>query len=294
MSHNGPMLLETPMDPVAKAIWFIELHSSDPIDLEVIAAAAGVSRFHLTRAFGEVTGYSVMRYLRARRMSEAARLLADGASDILGVALSVGYGSHEAFTRAFRDQFGTTPDGVRARGSTTGLALITAFTKDQKMETTLQPPRIEKVPAFLVAGFAERVTHDSAASIPQLWQKLAPHIGHLPNELPDYAYGIKMNPDEESFEYLAGVGVTSFDGLPEDFRTERIPAQTYAVFVHRGHVSTIRETMKAVWNEYLPASGLKLADSPEYESYGRLFMPATGMGDVEIFIPIEALREPQE
>lgn len=281
------MLLETPVDPVAKAIWFIELHSSEPIDLDTIASSAGVSRFHLTRAFGEVTGYSVMRYLKARRLSEAARLLAEGASDILGVALAVGYGSHEAFTRAFRDQFGTTPEAVRARGGTSGLALITACTKDQKMATTLQAPRIERVPAFLVAGFAERITHDNAASIPQLWQKLAPHIGHIPNELPDYAYGVKMNPDEDSFEYLAGVGVTSFDGLPAEFRTERIPAQSYAVFVHRGHVSTIRETMKAIWNEYLPASDLKLADSPEYESYGRLFMPATGMGEIEIYIPID-------
>lgn len=281
------MLLEKPMDPVAKAIWFIELHSSEPIDLEAIARASDVSRFHLTRAFGEVTGYSVMRYLKARRLSEAARLLAEGHSDILSVALHVGYGSHEAFTRAFRDQFGTTPEAVRARGNIDDLALISAYTKDQKMATTLQAPRIEKVDGFLVAGFAERITHDNAASIPQLWQKLTPHIGHLPNEIPDYAYGVKMNADEDSFEYLAGVGVSSFDGIPKEFRTERIPAQTYAVFVHRGHVSTIRETMKAIWNEYLPSSGLQLADSPEYERYGPLFTPATGMGDVEVFIPIK-------
>jgi AraC family transcriptional regulator len=47
-----------------------------------------------------------MRYVRGRRLTEAAKVLSDGAPDILTVALDAGYGSHEAFTRAFRDQFG--------------------------------------------------------------------------------------------------------------------------------------------------------------------------------------------
>ncbi len=76
-------------------------------------AIAGVSRFHMVRAFAAATGLSVMRYVRARRLSEAARALADGAPDILALALEADYGSHEAFTRAFRDHFGVTPEAVR-------------------------------------------------------------------------------------------------------------------------------------------------------------------------------------
>jgi hypothetical protein len=53
--------------------------------LAEIARQAGVSRFHLSRAFGAATGVSLMRYLRGRRLSEAARLLAGGAGDILVV-----------------------------------------------------------------------------------------------------------------------------------------------------------------------------------------------------------------
>jgi len=44
---------------------------------------------------------SVMRYVRGRQLTEAARCLASGAPDILAIALEAGYGSHEAFTRAF-------------------------------------------------------------------------------------------------------------------------------------------------------------------------------------------------
>jgi AraC family transcriptional regulator len=97
------------MNPLNKALWYVERHFTREITLEEIAGAAGVSRFYLTRAFAMTTGYSLMRYVRGRRLTEAARALVQGAPDILTVAVEAGYGSHEAFTRAFRDQFGAAP-----------------------------------------------------------------------------------------------------------------------------------------------------------------------------------------
>src|SRR3569623_1829587 len=105
---------KTVMNPAQRALWYIESHLAEPMTLDEIAAIGGVSRFHMVRAFAAATGYPVMRYVRARRLSEAARSLARGAPDILSIALEADYGSHEAFTRAFRDQFGTTPEAVRA------------------------------------------------------------------------------------------------------------------------------------------------------------------------------------
>ncbi len=281
------MLCDAVLDPIAKAIWYIEFHSDGPIDLDAIAESTGLSRFHLTRAFGEVTGHSVMRYLKGRRLTEAARTLAAGAPDILGVALDAGYGSHEAFTRAFRDQFGVTPESVRAQASTGGLTLVEAIRRDQTVNVSLEKPRIEKREATLIAGFAERMNYENVATIPRLWQKLAPHIGNIKNEILGPAYGVKLNPDNDGFEYLAGVRVSSFDGLPGEMRTTRLPIATYAVFVHRGDISAIRNTLHAIWDHYLPQSGLKLADSPEFESYGPQFNTITGDGEVEIYIPIE-------
>src|SRR6266566_965810 len=102
------------MNPAQKALWFIESHLAGNLSLDEIAGVAGVSRFHMVRAFAAATGFSVMRYVRARRLTEAARALARGAPDILTLALDSEYGSHEAFTRAFRDHFGMTPEAVRA------------------------------------------------------------------------------------------------------------------------------------------------------------------------------------
>src|SRR5258708_33615908 len=102
------------MNPAQRALWYIESHLAEPMTLDEIAAIGGVSRFHMVRSFAAATGYPVMRYVRMRRLAEAARSLAKGAPDILSLALEADYGSHEAFTRAFRDQFGTTPEAVRA------------------------------------------------------------------------------------------------------------------------------------------------------------------------------------
>lgn len=93
------------MTPVQKALWFIESRIHDDVSLLDIAAASGVSQHHLIRAFGKCVGLSVMKYVKARRLTEAAKILADGAPDILTVALMARYQSHEAFTRAFSDRF---------------------------------------------------------------------------------------------------------------------------------------------------------------------------------------------
>src|SRR5215467_7231858 len=120
------------MDAVGKAIWFIETHFSDDISLDDIAKSAGVSRYHVVRAFGFATGRSVMRYVRGRRLTEAARSLVNGAPDILAVALDAGYGSHEAFTRAFREQFGLTPEQIRAQGHLSNIQLVEAIRMDDR------------------------------------------------------------------------------------------------------------------------------------------------------------------
>src|ERR1700676_2406936 len=119
------------MNPVGKALWYIESHFAAEISLADVAAIGGVSRYHMTRAFGFATGRSVMNYVRGRRLSEAARSLSVGAPDILAVALDAGYGSHEAFTRAFRDQFGLTPEAVRACGNLDEIKLMEPIKMDE-------------------------------------------------------------------------------------------------------------------------------------------------------------------
>src|ERR1700727_2643254 len=149
------------MNPTQKALWFIESHLAEELTLDEVAAIGGVSRFHMVRAFADATGLPAMRYVRVRRLSEAARALANGAPNILTLALDADYGSHEAFTRAFRDHFGVTPEAVRASTRLDNLRLQEPIIMDSTALDHLKPPRFEPGKPFLVAGLGERINPEN-------------------------------------------------------------------------------------------------------------------------------------
>jgi len=276
------------MNPAQKALWYIESHLARPLTLDEIAGVSGVSRFHLVRAFGAATGLSVMRYARARRLSKAARALAAGAPDILSLALDADYSSHEAFTRAFRDHFGVTPEMVRAATCLDRLKLQEPIVMDSTLLDNLKPPRFETGKPFLVSGIAERCTHENCgAGIPNLWHQFHQSVDHIPARIGKVAYGVCCNGDDAgNFDYVAGVEVADFSDLPREFARVRIPEQKYAVFTHAEHISTIRRTVNTIWNHWLPTSGMKAADAPSFERYDENFDPATGNGGLEIWVPV--------
>lgn len=275
------------MNPAQKALWFIESHLTGELTLDGISGVAGISRFHMVRAFAAATGLPVMRYVRARRLSEAARALANGAPDILGLALDADYGSHEAFTRAFRDHFGVTPEAVRSSKRLDNLPIQEPIVMDSTALDNLQAPRFETSKPLLVAGLSERYTCESSAAIPGQWQRFHQSEGNIPGRVGKVAYGVCCNGDDAgNFDYIAGVEVSDFSDLPRDFSRVRIPEQKYAVFTHSEHISTIRRTVNTIWNCWLPSSGMKAADAPNFERYDEKFDPLTGNGGLEIWIPV--------
>ncbi len=98
------------MESVRKALWVVESRFGGEVSLDELSQVAGISRYHFAHVFATATGQSAMRYARGRRLSEAARVLANRGPDILTIALDFGYGSHGAFTRAFRDQLESPPN----------------------------------------------------------------------------------------------------------------------------------------------------------------------------------------
>jgi AraC family transcriptional regulator len=276
------------MNPVEKSLWFIENRLSGEISLQEIARSAGVSSHYLARAFGAATGRSLMRYARGRRLSEAAKKLAAGAPDILTVALDAGYGSHEAFSRAFREYFGMPPDALRAEGSVATLKLMEPIRMDKTLLTNLAPPRITLSEELLIAGISARYTFETNEAIPSQWQRLEPHLGHVPGQVGPETYGLSADfRSDGSFEYVTGVRVIGFSELPNGFTAYRLLPRKYAVFSHRGHVSELRRTHYTIWNKWLPDSHMAFADAPNFELYQKEFDPRTGEGPIDIWMPIK-------
>jgi AraC family transcriptional regulator len=276
------------MSVVDKALWVIERNSTGELNLPAIAEASGVSRAHLASAFGVTTGWPVMKYLRARRLSRAARTLAQGAPDILAVALDVGYGSHEAFTRAFRDQFGVPPERVRERASTEGLPLVEPLDLHARERPALAPPWLTEGPAVRAVGLPGRHSFDKVIGIPIQWETfMTSYYSQIPHRLDGIPIGIQKPADDEGgFDYICAAEVSTFGLVPQDLVRVELPARRYAVFEHRAHVSMLFHTYAAIWNEVLPEHGWALAQAPVLERHLPSFDPGTGEGGLQLWIPL--------
>lgn len=276
------------MSVVDKAVWVIERNSTGELSLPAVAEACGVSRSHLASAFGTATGWPVMKYLRARRLTRAAQTLAQGAPDILSVALDAGYGSHEAFTRAFRDQFGVPPERVRERASTEGLAVVAPIDLRARERSVLAPPWLTEGAAVRAVGLSRRHTFDTVIGIPIQWETfMANYCYHIPDRVEGIPIGIQKPADDEgAFDYICAAEVNTFGQLPQDLLRIEIAARRYAVFEHRGHVSTLFNTYAAIWNEALQEHGWAPAQAPVIERHSPSFNPQTGEGGVSLWIPL--------
>jgi AraC family transcriptional regulator len=273
------------MRPIDRTVWYVESHLNKAVSLDDIAKIAGLSKFALLRVFLTRTGHTVLAYARARRLSEAAKSLQKGAPRILDVALSVGYASHEAFSRAFRDHFGLTP--VEVRYGRRPLSLTEAIDMSSDLSRPALSPSFEDRKAFKVAGLSRRFSTQSTAGIPGLWQSFGQHIGSIPGEVPGVAYGVCYKQDRDSFDYLCGVEVRSASDLPQEFLVLEVPSNHYAIFHHGGHITDIHAMMRAIFSDWLPGSGHHAAAAPLFERYGHEFDPRTGAGGFDVYVPLK-------
>jgi predicted transcriptional regulator YdeE len=152
----------------------------------------------------------------------------------------------------------------------------------------LEPPRFEDGRELLIAGLNQSYTFETRSQIPAQWARFAPQMGTIPGQVGAASYGVCWNYKPGSgFDYLSGVEVKPSAQLPGTLSQVRIPAGRYAVFTHRQHVSTIPQTLDAIWKKWLPNSGYQAADAPCFERYDERFDPRSGMGGFEIWVALK-------
>jgi AraC-like DNA-binding protein len=87
---------------------------AEPVGVDDMAAAAGLSRAHFSREFRRAFGVSPHAYLLTRRLERAAALLRNTDRSVAEVCLDVGLQSVGSFTTSFKRAFGKTPTQYRA------------------------------------------------------------------------------------------------------------------------------------------------------------------------------------
>lgn len=293
-----------------RVLAYIDEHLEDQLDLATLADVAHFSSFHFHRLFSAWTGETAGDYLRRRRVELAAmRLASQPKLKILNVALSVGFGSAEAFSRAFKSRFGCSPTTWRVQqyllrnsksnsdqmNSNHGQALSSSFmnheasrylSKELIMKVTVTDRQSAKVAYFRHLG-------PYGQGISDFWQKTYVPWATMNRLGADHArYGISHDdpsitaPDQCRYDACAEV--------PSDFvatggaLTSTIPGGKYAVLSFKGTVDQVGGAWTELLRDWLPSSGLQLDGRPAFEYYpkGACYDPKTGEFECEICIPV--------
>lgn len=275
----------------------IESRLGDEIDVDMLAASTGTTGYHARRMFSSLAGMPVSEYIRRRRMTVAAADVV-GDEDLLTIAVRYGYGSTEAFGRAFRSVHGASHGDVRRDGGPLRSQPMLRFRLTVEGSAAMDA-RITQRPALRLIGHAARVPliHQGAnphiqahiASLPASeHDRLKRLSGTEPSGLlqvsadvdPDYTEGSELT-------YLHGVAVDAGADVPEDLDVIDVVAGEWVVFRTSGpHPAALQEAFARSAAEWLPSNPWRLRPGPSIVAVldrAADFSTAT----CELWIPIE-------
>ena len=310
VSRNSRSEYESRMHRV---VAYIDRHLEQPLDLNTLAEVAHFSRFHFHRLFSAWMGETLGDYLRRRRVEVGAmRLAAQPRLTVLNIALSVGFGSAEAFARAFRSRFGCSPTAWRTQQirqrpaksnpgqvnskisqALAALSAEHAVSRTSNMETIMNVKLIDRQPvtvAYLrhIGPYGEPLS--------EFWQNTYKPWAVMNKLGGDHArYGIGYDdpsitaPEQCRYDACAEVA-PDFVASGGALKTT-IPGGRYAALSFKGTVKQVGEAWTALLRDWLPSSGLQLDARPCFEYYpkGAAYDSQTGAFECEICIPVVPL-----
>lgn len=287
------------LTPLERAIEYIEEHLDEEIGLNDVSRETGYSYYHMTRLFSSVLGESVGHYINRRRLYNASQKLIHSHQRVLDIALDSGFKSSEAFSRAFKAVFGSSPAEYRKAG----LDLVVKAKRELSPEDVSHiannishSPEILTLEATKIAGIRGD-TSRSNNRLPQLWdQFLSLHRLHKNiYGSTTIGYGICETQQtvytadgDVSFSTIVGSPVPGFDNLPHPLVPKTINPGPCAVFTHRGTFANLFLTYQYIYGTWLPSSKKELDDREDFELYQREVISFDDPdNEVKIYIPIK-------
>jgi AraC family transcriptional regulator len=102
-------------EAIQKTLDYIEGHIAEDIKIDILAETASLSVFYYQRLFSRLVKRPVREYIKLRRMAMVLEVMKNKNKRIIDIALEYGFGSHETFTRAFKEVYGMTPEQYRKK-----------------------------------------------------------------------------------------------------------------------------------------------------------------------------------
>jgi len=275
----------------AAVLAYIDANLEGDLSVKTLSQVAHFSTYHFHRQFSAFVGVPVARYVQLMRLRRAARRLAGQAEySVLEAALDAGFDSPEAFSRAFRRDFGTSPSAFRQQPEWqvwNAVFAIPHFSRNISMQVKIVEFAEVRVATLEHLGPPGLVQDTVRRFID--WRL---HSGQSP-VASSRTFGIPFNnPDTtppEEFRF-AVCGEIEEAVRPNDFGVGelQIAGGRYAVVRHHGSPDHIGETIYPVYRDWLPASGEELRDQPLFFHYLSVF-PQTPLEqwETDIYVPLQ-------
>jgi AraC family transcriptional regulator len=314
---------------INRVVDHIDAHLAEALNLGALAAVARVSPWHFHRVFQALTGETLAQRVRRRRLEVAANLLlASPPPSVLAAALDVGFGSAEAFTRAFRAHFGMTPTAWRqgafrewARQHRLKLRKIhqadrkasqaasIAFLQDvdlwppgrhrrpagRNRGGTIMDVEIRTLPETRVA-YQRHVGPYGSSSITRMWQAFAAWCSTKGLMTPRRSmFGVSQDsPDltpPEKCRYDACVEVDGTFQPEGEVGVQVIHGGRYACARFTGSAAEIHDGWMQFLAGWLPGSGYQCDNHPAIELYEPDFTvdPKTGVFSCLLCMPVRRI-----
>ncbi|MFC9128820.1 helix-turn-helix domain-containing protein [Streptomyces sp. NPDC057099] len=292
------------LDRLNQAMAQIERNLGDSVDVTDLARTACTSEYHLRRMFSALAGMPLSEYIRRRRLTVAGAEVLSGDATLLEIAIRYGYGSGEAFARAFRTMHGVGPGEARR----TGAALVSqprlAFRLTVEGNSSMHYRVVDR-PAFTVTGFKARIPlvhsgpNESLIDFVRGLDKQAlEHLKKLSDQDPQGIVAVCDDLDPSRAEgteldYYHAVITTSPTptSAPEGTTALPVPPGTWAVFTTSGPApQAIQHLWRDVFTEWFPSNPYRSRPGPEIL---RTHLSPDGReADAELWLPVEREASP--
>ncbi|PBC72197.1 AraC family transcriptional regulator [Streptomyces sp. TLI_235] len=286
------------LERLNQAMEHIERHLDQDIEVTELARIAATSEYHLRRMFSALAGMPLSEYIRRRRLTVAGAEVLARRDTLLEIAVRYGYGSGEAFARAFRAVHGTGPGEARRTGAALSSQPRMAFRLTVEGSSSMRY-RIVAKPDFTVVGLKARVplVHSGQnGAIVDFVRGIDPRTLERLEKLSDQEpRGIVAVCDDLDPSRAEGTELDYYQGVitsmaaPEGTTVLAVPAGAWAVFTTSGPApQAIQDLWRDVFAEWFPSNPYRSRTGPEILRVRP--SPDGAEADAELWLPVEPER----